>query len=444
MGYRFAFAVAFLFSFSFGHAAHRAFDHAPLVTSSQIESWFKNPATEPKTIETFLAKLPEIYRGHFALMYDSKSLHQATPNEPRIIFFGPDARLLTAVSTDPRDPRYGVVEMIEYEPQTAEYKFHELDFDGERPQFIREPSRCNTCHGGDGRPNWEPYDGWPGAYGSVHDTMKWKTKENALFGEFMKTSLFKGRFLSLPPRFVTIQETFGGDPTYFTTSRGGGLNGGFSLLLGFSNLERVSRIMVESKNHARYRYAIAATLLNCKQPISSFLAPDLQSNHPRSFKGIFAETKKMILKDRARRIENIARLQEAKDKEELAQNIDRYGERSDEIVRVAKLRYLFENRIQDKIAMDRWSTSLYRDSYDFNDGVGGLENLIGHYVPMAFPDSDPLKKKMKYKTTLYDATSYSPTPVTSGHPEGFKLELFQAEPVDRAFCLELQAAGQRS
>ncbi|NBX75124.1 MAG: hypothetical protein EBQ92_01035, partial [Proteobacteria bacterium] len=364
--YSFAICAFVLFQLP-ARAGHYAFKREPLLKTSTIESWFQDPSKEPKTVEELLSRFPDVYRSHFSLMYESQSLHRATPDYPRIIFFGPDARLMAGISTDPEDPRRNVVEMIEFEPGPAKYSFHEIEFGNARPKYTHAPARCQNCHGNDGRPNWEPYDAWPGAYGSVHDTMAWKTYENSLFTNFLTTYLQEPRFQSLPKSFVMTQQTLGGDPTYYTASRGEGLNSAFSLLVSFGNRERLARIMVQSKAHARYRYAITAALIGCVNPIASFLPADLRANHPRSFDEVLTETRNLMEKDLERRVARTAKLQKIEDLETFASQIDRYGLREKEIIRTAKLRYLFENRSNGKILMDRWPLSLYRDSYNFND-----------------------------------------------------------------------------
>jgi len=433
--------LAMVLSSSIGFSAHHAFNRAPLVDTTEIERWVKTSASAPKTVEDFLAKLPLVYRSHFTLMYDSRSMHRATPQNPRIIFFGPDSRLMTAVSTDPTDPRREIIEFIEFDPKTSRFSFYEADFGGPRPQFIRQPTSCKNCHGTDGRPNWEPYDAWPGAYGSVHDTLKYKTHENALFTEFLKTYGKEPRFLSLPKTFFMKHETFGGDPTYYTVSRGGGLNSAFSITVNFLNRERLARILVESPEHAKYRNAITAALVGCNGRIESFLPKKLRSNHPQDFETVLAQTTEIITRDHDRRVLRTAELQKITDLEDFTYQVDRFGLREKEILRTARLRYLLENRIKNRVNMDRWGLSLLRDSYNFNDGNSGLENLVGHYVPMAFDSSDPLRKLISYKTMAFDVTSYSNEPGHSGHPDAFKLELFEAPEPTSALCTELERLG---
>lgn len=420
-------------------SAHHAFQRPPLVDIAGVEKLLAQQSNSPKTVEDFLEKLPLVYRSHFTLMYDSRSMHKATPEAPRIIFFGPDARLLTAVSTDRTDPRHNIVELIQFEPSQSKFSFHEISFDSAQPQVNHAPQKCQNCHGSDLRPNWEPYDAWPGAYGSIHDKMAYKTHENRLFSDFLASYKKESRFLSLPERFTMKQETFGGDPTYYTVSRGVGLNSTFSLLVSFANRERIAKAMIQSSNHSRYRNAITSALLGCPESPESLIPTGLKSNHLKSYSAILAETQEIMEKDHKRRVQQTADLQKIGDLEEFEAGIDRYGLREKEVVRIAKLRYLLENRRTGSTAMDRWSLSLYRDSYNFNDGARGLENLIGHYVPMAYSDTDALKGKIQYKTIPFDTTSYSEIPGHSGGKDAFKLELFEAMEPALGLCADLKA-----
>ncbi len=422
---------------------HAAFDRPPLVSAADIDGWLK--ATDaPKTVEGFLKRLPAAYRGHFTLMYSTGSLHRATPDYPRTIYFGPDSRLLTAVSSDPTDPRREIVELIEFNPKTARFTAHEIDFKQASPRLNNEPRNCAGCHGHDLRPNWEPYDAWPGAYGSVHDKMAAGTHENGLFSKFLDRMKSDLRFGSLPENFLVQQSNFGGSTTYYTASRGTGSNSTFSLMVSFANRERLTRIMVESPDFASYRSAVTSALLGCPESPEETLPAALKKNHPRSFASVLDETQKLIARDHDRRVRRTAFLQQIKDDEETMEtfrmDVDRFGLRDRETTRVAKLRYLFENREVNSIPMDRWTNSVFRDSYQFNDGVSGLENLIGQYVPSAYPSRDPLRAKIIYKTIPYEVTSFSEEPAHhTTHPDGFKLELYESPDPSAELCQSLKA-----
>jgi hypothetical protein len=120
-------------------------------------------ANDVRTVEDLLAALPESLQESFVLMSSSRSLHRATPRQPRQILFGADARFLIAVSGVPDDPRYNLVEFAEFEPRQGAYRFGTVDFNaGGRVETGQ--TLCESCHGRPARPIWGQYPTWPGAY----------------------------------------------------------------------------------------------------------------------------------------------------------------------------------------------------------------------------------------------------------------------------------------
>jgi hypothetical protein len=399
---------------------HPAFDHAPIASTAKITEWLNDSANPSKTVESFLSRFPERYREHFVLQYESRSLHLATPSAPRMIFYGPDSRLLTAISGEPSDPRYNIVELIEFSPVTSSFQPYEIDFSDSHPKLNSRLTSCRKCHGTDLKPNFDPYDLWPGTYGTLHDTIPYKTFENESFASFL--NIFKGieRYRALPERFHLTQETLGGDPTYFTTSRGVGLSGTFSLLLGFLNRERITRQIIQSENHLRYRNAIVSALIGCDTPIEKYIPADLLSDHTESFSSVLEDTRDRLQSEKNDRIERARQNLKLKDAERLNEGIDNYGLRDDEILRTARLRYLLEKRKTKPLALDEWSLTLRRGTYNFNDGVSGLQNLIGHYCSLAFK-GEVAPCKESYQEIPYPVTSYS-------KGDDFRLVLYELAP----------------
>ena len=435
--------LALFVSFEVVWAGNPAFNRRPLLDVATIEGWINDPVETPKSVGDLLLRFPALYRSHFVLMHDSLSLHQATPTHPRIIFFGPDARLLTAVSTFPEDPRRDIIELIQFEPQTAKYSFHEVSFIGKSPQIVHEPPKCKSCHGVDGRPNWEPYDMWPGSYGSVHDTIPSGALEHNFFTEFLLNFKKNDRLQSLQGDFFMKDEGSAGKTNYFTVSRGSSSNASLSILLGFSNRERLARQIINSKDHSQYRYAIIAALLGCPQEPREFLRKDLKLNHPKIFTEVLDETQKLIHQGHLRRLHLSEEFQKTSPNNDISERVDRFGLRQKEIVRIAKLRYLLENRTVDKLEMDRWSLSHRKDTYDLNDGLSGLENLVGHYVPMAFSPSESITSKIIYETIPFAITSYDSDAIPSNkEKEVFALQAFEAPSPSKELCEELAINGK--
>jgi len=144
-------------------------------------------------VEDLLPLLPEEYRKYHVLAFDSRSVQGASPQFPRIIFFGPDAKLILAVSGKENDPNGNTIEMIEWSEGDQKFKPRLLEFiktktdptSVSEAHFQENPSSCVRCHRTNFRPNWDTYSLWPGFYGSDDGTIKNGTKEDEYFRSFL-------------------------------------------------------------------------------------------------------------------------------------------------------------------------------------------------------------------------------------------------------------------
>jgi hypothetical protein len=146
------------------------------LTLKNLDDLIFDPKNKIKTVEDVLAKLPASLRTNYVIMAQSKSIQEATPENPRIIMFGEDAGITIAFNGGGLAFGGHSLEVIEHHKDTATNDFAEYVFGGKVPAgtavhktnkyvtAIRNSSKCAGCHGGDDtRPNWEPYPVWPGA-----------------------------------------------------------------------------------------------------------------------------------------------------------------------------------------------------------------------------------------------------------------------------------------
>lgn len=390
---------------SFAALVPSGIEQSPLVSASQILNWVQGSSPEVKTVEELLQKLPEAYRTFFVLQYDSHSNHSSNDTHPRVIFFGPDAKLLVAFSGLPSDSFFNTAEMIEYEPTTASYNFYSIHFEEKAPNHVEvNPQDCLRCHGFDPKPNWESYSLWPGAFGSLHDRVLPGTKEHHSFQEFLKTYQQSSRYQFLPAPFHIESEDAFGARTYYLSNAGMGPGSTLSILLGFLNRDRIAKRIVQSEFHARYRPAITAALIGCREPIQTFLPKDLAREHSETFESVLAETKLFMEKDLGRKKRALMSRLEV-DEGFILDHADLFGFRDTEVERIAKLRFLLAKRKGRPLDFDRLALSISKTSLDFNDGFGGLENLIGHYLMLAYEEDHPLRKSIPLRETSFSLHS---------------------------------------
>ncbi|MGI9616136.1 MAG: hypothetical protein ACR2QO_24695 [Acidimicrobiales bacterium] len=114
-------------------------------------------------VADFLSALPPYMGESFTLMEETRSRHQASIEYPRLIMYGPDARILLGVSSHPLDPLREVVEVAELDEATGLWRFSQFDF---RAAFVHDTNTesCAGCHGSPLRPIWGEYPNWPGAF----------------------------------------------------------------------------------------------------------------------------------------------------------------------------------------------------------------------------------------------------------------------------------------
>src|SRR5204863_43017 len=123
------------------------------------------------SVEELLAALPAPQRTRYALMFESRSLQGASPENPRVILFGPDARLILTFNGSPAQRGFRVVETMEFEHGEKEFRLRELVFPdpaaGAAQAQVSEvnPPHCARCHGAPPRPVWDSFPLWPAAYG---------------------------------------------------------------------------------------------------------------------------------------------------------------------------------------------------------------------------------------------------------------------------------------
>ena len=144
-----------------------------------------------RSVEDAIALLPASMReGGYVLMYRSRSLQHASPLAPRAILTSPSARLIVTFNGGGAGVRGGdALEVVQFRDDTQSFEFREIVFRAGLPPRFSEPNprKCLECHQSparkdvDPRPNWEPYNIWPGAYGSDSGGLSNPLRENSHF-----------------------------------------------------------------------------------------------------------------------------------------------------------------------------------------------------------------------------------------------------------------------
>lgn len=166
------------------------------------------------TLEDALSLVPTDFFNNYVLMYRSRSLQDASPLSPRAIVFGRSARFIFAFNGNQKQKGYNTLEMIQFREKTQRWEFREIIFNDNKPPVFSEanPQKCLECHQSphrenvDMRPNWEPYNFWPGAYASVDDTIKPVLKQEYEHDQKEHLALYGTLARFLPQDFILVDE----------------------------------------------------------------------------------------------------------------------------------------------------------------------------------------------------------------------------------------------
>src|SRR5258708_2127 len=122
------------------------------------------------SVEELRAALPEDLRTHYALVFSSRSLQDASFEHPRAVLFGSNAQLILTFNGDPSQHGFEAVETMEFDAHANRFIFREITFSPDKTQPAARisdpnPARCVACHDHPARPIWDVPPAWPGVYG---------------------------------------------------------------------------------------------------------------------------------------------------------------------------------------------------------------------------------------------------------------------------------------
>lgn len=176
--------------------------------SPELNSFFtKWLAQNPQTLKEALTHIPEPYWKNFALMKDSRSIQQSSPENPRVFLYGKTAETIISFNGDPKHRGFNRLEIADFDPNTKTINFYEVQFKNESKKkdsslsvdeiwqetsnlkiSKANPNKCMGCHEvtyrmgrneiSYGRYIWDSYNKWTGAYGEFDDKLTQSTDPN--------------------------------------------------------------------------------------------------------------------------------------------------------------------------------------------------------------------------------------------------------------------------
>ena len=118
------------------------------------------------TIEQLMAALPLEFRTNFSLVEHTRATGESNLTYPRIVSFGADAHFMLNIGTKADDPKYQLLDVMEFHEDTGHWELSMFDFNGKKPKLTRNDPSCNECHGRENaRPVWGTNMLWTGVIG---------------------------------------------------------------------------------------------------------------------------------------------------------------------------------------------------------------------------------------------------------------------------------------
>lgn len=319
------------------------------------------------SIEELLPLLPESFRSHYALMFNSRSLQEASYGDPRVILYGPEAKLVVTFNGQAGQRGFNALETMEFDDATKTFRFHEVTFPGRstargesasRIGFSdSNPDQCLKCHGRPPRPIWDTYPLWPGAYGE-RDHFSLSKKEREGLAEFLRNqpSHPRNRHLIDPKLFLERDNLLARSATRYDGSDSMDPNSELNALLSRLNFRAIAAEVGHASGFGVYQYALLAALQPECGGIEDFLPEKIRSSYTRSYDAFAADTDR-INRDQDH-LKLLRTLGGSPADNPLPMSTAAGG------AAAAKFRYLVEQGL--RISTDQWSPALEKATYDFS------------------------------------------------------------------------------
>ena len=312
------------------------------------------------SLDAVLSRLPQSLLSNYALVFNSRSLHESSFAYPRAILFGDDAKLVVTFNGDPAQRGYDALEAMQFDEAGQRFIFKEFMFTGSAKGAVSEvrisknnPEKCLACHTSTAKPVWDTHPTWPGVYGERYRSPL-TDKEIAGLQLFIKSvqpqnsryRLLKNIELFNDPR------TFNPDARkLYSGTQAEPPNAELSRLLTHLNAKAIVARMATSPSFPQYRLALLAALTPDCDVQHGFFPPDTNAQLWQNYKQ-FAQ--KEIDANQQQAAFKLLRLSV------VPFSANQEGNESDNLT---KLRYLVETGLQQTTT--NWSLALEKNTYDF-------------------------------------------------------------------------------
>jgi hypothetical protein len=315
-----------------------------------------------RSVDDLLALLPESFRSHYALMFSSRSLQEASFRDPRVVLYSSDAKFVVTFNGNPAQRGYGALETMEFDENSKKFQFREIDFPprssaAEAVKFSESnPEKCLKCHGQPSRPIWDSYPLWPGAYGEREHLPLSKAEHDGL-ADFLRNQPTHPRYRHLTDSklFLERDNLLSRSENRYDGSSATDPNSELGSLLSKLNFQMIANEVASSPDFRAYGYALLASLEEDCGSIEDFLPDGLKATFRRNYKQ-FAEDSDRVSRNQDQ-LKQLRSLIQVSTENPLPLSTQAGG------ASAAKFRLIVEQGLG--ISTDPWTLALEKGTYDF-------------------------------------------------------------------------------
>ena len=286
--------LSLLSGFCFSYPT-QAITSDPLLSMAGIEQLIRTQ--QITSIEQLLPHLPVSYRSRYVLAFHSRSLQSASYLNPRVIFFGNNAKFMLTFNGSSDQVGFNALELAEFNDLTKTFSYQEIlfptqltttpDKDALQVHFsVKNPDKCLACHGTQVRPIWDSPPLWPGMYGE-HYREQLSAKEVAGLSGFLAQQANHPRYQFLAQLDIwRNSDTF--SPSHaaiYSAHETESPNAQLTQLLSRLNVERIIHQVTDDVQFNAFSYALLASVSNGCSSLNDYFPrtwnPDFQQQYQR-------------------------------------------------------------------------------------------------------------------------------------------------------------------
>ena len=346
-----------------------------------------------KSIEELLPQLPAPYRSRYVLLFDSRSLHGSSFENPRAVIFGEDAKFIVSFNGEKSQSGYYAFETMEFTDNNFHYR--EILFPENPTNEVKfsEPGKCLKCHTDPARPIWDSFPSWPGAYGERY-LMPLSPTEKEGLTKFAKIQSSHPRYKTLE-KFADFSSPESFSPSARTRYSGveqENPNSVFGNLLTKLALSKIAYEVAKAPNFAHFQFSLLASLEESCGKWEDYVPEIWRKEFSQPYESFLAETQRANLaQEDLKQIRHLHTTYTDKQKTPAHPNQNS----------LSPFRYLVEQALG--ISTRNWTLSLEKNTFDFSFNGIPEKSLQSSLLDLT---ADPKLKELKALQSVSSAEKY--------------------------------------